>query len=82
MRARPRRRLLPAPTMMLGGTGFAAGLAHHRAVMRRNQRAESTPSSPGGEDVVAELTKLAQLRDSGALSQDEFDAFKKKLLAT
>lgn len=34
----------------------------------------------GGEDVVAQLQQLKQLLDSGALTQDEFDAAKTKLL--
>ena len=35
----------------------------------------------GGTDVVAELQKLAGLRDQGILSEDEFAAAKAKLLA-
>jgi len=34
----------------------------------------------GGEDVVAKLQQLKALLDSGALSQEEFDAAKTKLL--
>jgi hypothetical protein len=34
----------------------------------------------GGEDVVAKLQQLKSLLDSGALSQEEFDAAKTKLL--
>ena len=39
------------------------------------------PPQPGGVDVVAELTKLSQLRDAGALSDTEFAAAKAKLLS-
>src|SRR5262245_33816305 len=39
------------------------------------------PAAGGGTDVVAELQKLAALKDAGALSQAEFDAAKAKLLA-
>jgi biotin carboxyl carrier protein len=35
----------------------------------------------GGTDVVAELQKLASLKDAGILSDDEFAAAKAKLLA-
>jgi putative oligomerization/nucleic acid binding protein len=35
----------------------------------------------GGPDVVSKLQELTQLRDQGALSPDEFEAAKKKLLA-
>lgn len=38
-------------------------------------------AAPGaGGDVVAQLQQLKQLLDSGALTQDEFDAAKTKLL--
>lgn len=40
------------------------------------------PAAPaGGTDVVAELQKLAALRDQGILSEDEFAAAKAKLLS-
>ena len=35
----------------------------------------------GGDDLVAKLQQLSELQKSGALSQDEFEAAKKKLLA-
>ena len=35
----------------------------------------------GGQDVTAELQKLAELHKSGVLTAQEFDAAKKKLLA-
>ena len=59
-------------TTMIGGTGFAAG----QAAARR-----SAPASAGEADLVAQLKDLAQLRDTGSLSPEEFDAAKKKLLA-
>jgi hypothetical protein len=41
------------------------------------------PPAPaaGGTDLVGELQKLAELRDAGALTPDEFNAAKSKLLA-
>jgi Short C-terminal domain len=36
----------------------------------------------GGTDLVSRLKELAALKDSGALSQEEFDAAKSKLLAS
>jgi putative oligomerization/nucleic acid binding protein len=65
-----RRRPLMQATM-IGGTGFAAG----QAAARR-----SAPAPPA-TDLVTQLKDLAQLRDKGSLSPDEFDAAKKKLLA-
>lgn len=45
--------------------------------------AAAPPPAPGGGgvDVVAELQKLAALKESGVLSDDEFAAAKAKLLA-
>jgi hypothetical protein len=40
------------------------------------------PAAGGGQDVVARLTELKGLLDAGALSQDEFDAAKRKVLGT
>jgi hypothetical protein len=42
------------------------------------------PSAPhaGGGDRLAALERLAALRDSGALTEDEFQAEKRRLLAT
>jgi hemolysin activation/secretion protein len=37
--------------------------------------------APTGTDIVAELQKLAALKDAGVLSDAEFDAAKAKLLA-
>ena len=41
----------------------------------------AAPAAPGGgTDIVAELTKLASLKDAGILSDEEFAAAKAKLL--
>ncbi len=42
--------------------------------------AEATPGAGG--DVVAKLKELKELQDSGALTPDEFEAAKQKLLAS
>lgn len=42
--------------------------------------AAAAPSS-GGVDIVAELQKLASLKDAGALTDEEFAAAKARLLA-
>ena len=62
---------------MIGGTGFAAG----QAAARRSKPAPAPPASAGEADLVAQLKELAELRDKGSLSPEEFDAAKKKLLA-
>ena len=71
-----RRRPLMQATM-IGGTGFAAG----QAAAHRSSPVPAPPASPGAADLVAQLKDLAQLRDKGSLSPEEFDAAKKKLLA-
>ena len=58
---------------------------------QQNQQAQAAapaapvaPAAPapaaGGDDLVSQIQQLAQLRDSGVLSQEEFDAAKQKLL--
>ncbi|SFS01275.1 Short C-terminal domain-containing protein [Microbacterium sp. cf046] len=44
--------------------------------------APAAPAAPaaGGTDIVAELQKLASLKDAGILSEEEFAAAKAKLL--
>ncbi|WAA67497.1 SHOCT domain-containing protein [Microbacterium oxydans] len=44
-------------------------------------RTAAPPAAAGGSDMVAELQKLAALRSSGALTEQEFDAAKARLLA-
>jgi hypothetical protein len=44
--------------------------------------AAPAPAAPAaGGDITSQLAQLAQLKDSGALSQEEFDAAKAKALA-
>lgn len=40
----------------------------------------SAPASPGSEDYIAELERLAALRDQGIITPQEFEAKKKQLL--
>ncbi|MFN8111888.1 MAG: SHOCT domain-containing protein [Solirubrobacterales bacterium] len=42
--------------------------------------AAQTPSSPGGSDPLSLIERLAALRDSGALSEEEFTAQKRRIL--
>ena len=76
-------------------TAVIAGTATHVSnnVSRRQARkwqeedqaqyAEQQPqqvAQPAQDDDVAELQKLAQLKDQGILTQEEFDAKKKQIL--
>jgi Short C-terminal domain len=48
----------------------------------REEPAETTPAAPATSEpeYVGELERLAQLRDQGILSDEEFDAKKKQIL--
>lgn len=57
--------------------------------LEANQQAPAPAAGPapsaapaGGTDLVSRLKELSALKDSGALSQEEFDAAKAKLLAS
>ncbi len=44
------------------------------------QAAPAAPAAPAQTDTIAQLKELGQLRDSGVLSEAEFEAQKAKLL--
>jgi hypothetical protein len=81
---------------MLAGTAVAARRSGERAVEREYAESEqdqrlsqlesqggpAPPAPSGGSDLVAELTKLKGLADAGALTPQEFEAAKAKLLAS
>ncbi len=75
---------------MVGGVGYAAGRAGAKraaqeqppAGMESQQQAPlSAPPPAPAETTVEQLQKLAQLRDSGVLTSEEFEAQKQKILA-
>jgi putative oligomerization/nucleic acid binding protein len=70
--------------MMLGGVGFQAGLDETRRKQIEAQRQASlrAADAPAGAepDLVTQLKSLAALHDSGALSPEEFQAAKRKVL--
>jgi hypothetical protein len=43
--------------------------------------APAAPAAPAGDDTMAELEKLADMKSKGLLSDDEFAAAKAKILA-
>jgi hypothetical protein len=55
--------------------------AQQQAALAAQQTAAAAPPAAPATDLVGEITKLAQLRDAGALSDAEFEAAKAKLLA-
>jgi hypothetical protein len=74
MLLRPLRR---AP-MMLGGVGFQAGLDDSRRKQIEAQRRASAQASAA--DAIKQIEDLKALHDSGALSAEEFQMAKRKLL--
>jgi hypothetical protein len=63
---------------MLWNTPHAAGGADPDT----GQPLEATaPAAPTGEDRIARLEKLGELRDAGLLTEAEFEAQKAKILA-
>lgn len=57
--------------------------AAYEAAQQTPQYAPPPPpaAAPGGDDLVGRLGELARLREAGALTAEEFDAAKAKLLA-
>ncbi|HZO33041.1 MAG TPA: SHOCT domain-containing protein [Chloroflexota bacterium] len=53
------------------------------AMMAQQAQAAPAPAAPaaGGPDLMSQLQQLAQLKDAGALTDDEYAAAKAKLLA-
>ncbi|HEY2550539.1 MAG TPA: SHOCT domain-containing protein [Streptosporangiaceae bacterium] len=58
-------------------------LANVERQQAQASQAQSVPAqaSAGHDDLVAQLSQLKQLADSGALTQAEYDTAKQKLLA-
>jgi len=88
-----RRPLLRAA--MVGGGAYAAGKARQQSQEREadeqqrlaalEQQAAAAapapaPTAPASGDVVGKLKELKELQDSGALTAEEFEVAKQKLL--
>ena len=91
MRRRPLMR-----AAMIGGGAYAAGKARQRgqereagqeerlaALEQQGGRSPTPAAAPAAsDDLVAKLKELTEMKDSGALSADEFEAAKRKLLGS
>jgi hypothetical protein len=79
---------------MVGGAGYLAGKsAANRAVREQSQEERLSsvegqqaapappPSTPTGATVAEQLKQLAELRNTGVLTPEEFEREKQKLLA-
>ncbi len=67
--------------MMLGGVGFQAGWDEAQRRIAAERQAQAAAAAPR-PDVVQQLKGLKELQDSGALSPEEFEAAKRKVLNT
>jgi hypothetical protein len=91
MRRRPIARMA-VRTTVVAGTAAAVGahVANKNAAQAQEAQAAPVaeapaavpaPAAPAQPDKIAQLTQLAALKDSGALTEAEFEAEKAKVLA-
>jgi membrane protease subunit (stomatin/prohibitin family) len=66
------------------GAGMAMGQAMSQAFQSAQQAGQSAaqPPSSNANDVLAQLQKLNDLKQAGALSEDEFNAMKAKIIGS
>ena len=75
-----------ARTAVVAGTATAVSNRVSRRQARRwgeqdaQEYAQQTAAPAQEDDTVAQLQQLAQLKDQGILTQEEFDAKKKQIL--
>jgi len=77
--------------MGIVGVAATAKVVNNRSQARADQQAQqqagqeapaaAAPAAAAGDDLVAQLEKLAGLKASGVLSEEEFAAAKAKLIA-
>ncbi len=92
---RRRRPLLGAA--MIGGGAYMAGKRRQQSAYAEDEQdarisqleqqqapapAPAAPAAPAGEDMVGKLKQLSDLKASGALTDEEFNAAKAKLLGS
>ncbi len=83
---RRRRRPVAKAAVIGGGAAYAGkkygeGKAKDEAEAEQTASQEAAPAQSGtGDDKLEQLKKLGELRDSGVLTAEEFEAQKKQLL--
>jgi Short C-terminal domain len=89
LRRRPIARAAVRTTAVVGAAAVVGGhMANKQAAQAQQAAAEAPapatapPPAPeaGAPDPIEQLTQLAALRDSGALTEEEFEAQKAKIL--
>jgi hypothetical protein len=58
-----------------------AAMQQQMAAMQAAQQQAQVPAAPAGDDMMAKLQQLAELKNAGVLSEEEFAAAKAKLLS-
>jgi hypothetical protein len=86
MRRRPIARAAVRTTAVVGTAAVVGGhMANKQAAQAQQAAPEAAPAAApapaaAAPDPIEQLTQLAALKDSGALTQEEFDAQKAKIL--
>ena len=86
MRRRPVARAAVRTTAVVGTAAVVGGHMANKQAAQAQQAAPEAPPAPAQEEAAAapdpieQLTKLAALKDSGALTEEEFEAQKAKIL--
>ncbi len=87
MRRRPVARAAVRTTAVVGTAAVVGGhMANKQAAQAQQAAPEAPAAAPAQEpaaaapDPIAQLTQLAALKDSGALTEAEFEAEKAKIL--
>jgi hypothetical protein len=87
MRRRPIARAAVRTTAVVGTAAVVGGhMANKQAAQAQQAAAEAPPAAPtpapaaAAADPIEQLTQLAALKDSGALTEAEFEAEKAKIL--
>jgi len=88
MRRRPIARMAVRTTAVVGTAAVVGGHMANKQAAAAQQQAQPAPQeyapapapAAAAPDPIAQLTQLAALRDSGALTEEEFEAQKAKIL--
>jgi hypothetical protein len=87
MRRRPIARAAVRTTAVVGTAAVVGGhMANKQAAQAQQAAAEAPPAAPApapaaaAADPIEQLTQLAALKDSGALTEAEFETEKAKIL--
>jgi hypothetical protein len=86
MRRRPIARAAVRTTAVVGTAAVVGGHMANKQAAQAQQAAAEAPAAPepvpaaAAPDPIEQLTQLAALKDSGALTEAEFEAQKAKIL--